>query len=71
MNNTVDFLPFLIEVTLNSFTKEKSDDQFVMELDQFEEQLKYLKKHNYKTISLDEAYDIFKNKKNLFLLSAP
>ncbi len=49
----------------HSFTKEKSNDQFVMEIDQFEQQLKYLKKHNYKTISLDEAYDIFKNKKKI------
>lgn len=57
--------PKLAVLGYHSFTKEKSDDQFVMELDQFEEQLKYLKKHNYKTISLDEAYDIFKNKKKI------
>lgn len=57
--------PKLAVLGYHSFTKGKSNDQFVLELDQFEEQLKYLKKHNYKTISLSEAYDIFKNKKKI------
>ncbi len=31
---------------------------FIMPINEFEEQLKYLKKHNYTTLSLDEFYDL-------------
>lgn len=31
-------------------------DNMVMDIENFEEQLKYLKKHNYKTLTLDEFY---------------
>lgn len=47
----------------HSFSKDKEADMFIMPINEFEEQLKYLKKHHYKTLSLDEFYDYYKGKK--------
>lgn len=47
----------------HSFTSGDSNDQFVLKIDQFEEQLKYLSDHNYKSLSMDELYDIYRGKK--------
>ena len=47
----------------HSFSKDKETDMFIMPINEFEEQLKYLKKYHYKTLSLDEFYDYYKGKK--------
>lgn len=49
----------------HSFSKDKEADMFIMPINEFEEQLKYLKKHHYKTLSLDEFYDYYKGKKKI------
>jgi len=49
----------------HSFSKDKETDMFIMPINEFEEQLKYLKKHHYKTLSLDEFYDYYKGKKKI------
>lgn len=36
--------------------KQKINDNMIMDIEKFEEQLKYLKKHNYKTLTLEEFY---------------
>ena len=36
-----------------------------MPINEFEEQLKYLKKHNYTTLSLDEFYAYYKGKQKI------
>lgn len=45
----------------HSFYKNKSElvnknDEFINNIDDFEKQMRYLKKHNYKTLTLDEFY---------------
>ena len=47
----------------HSFSENNEEDMFIMPINEFEEQLKYLKKHHYKTLSLDEFYDYYKGKK--------
>lgn len=49
----------------HSFSKNKEEDMFIMPINEFEEQLKYLKRHHYKTLSLDEFYDFYKGKKEI------
>ena len=49
----------------HSFSKEKEEDIFIMPINEFEEQLKYLKRHHYKTLSLDEFYDYYKGNKKI------
>lgn len=49
----------------HSFSKDKENNMFIMPINEFEEQLKYLKKHHYKTLSLDEFYDYYKGKKKI------
>lgn len=42
----------------HAFTEEKNpSDSFMMNIDKFEEQLKYLKKHHYHTLTLQELYE--------------
>lgn len=49
----------------HSFSKEKEEDIFIMPINEFEEQLKYLKRHHYKALSLDEFYDYYKGNKKI------
>jgi len=46
----------------HSFTVKESTE-FKMNINKFESQMKYLYDHNYKTISPDELYNIYQNKK--------
>lgn len=49
----------------HSFSENVEEDMFIMPISEFEEQLKYLKGHNYTTLSLDEFYDYYKGKKKI------
>lgn len=44
-------------------TKTDDPNTFLLNVDEFEKQLKYLKKHHYKTLTLDEFYNYKQNKK--------
>ncbi len=48
----------------HDFGKDVDDSNtFILNIDKFEEQLKYLKKHHYKTLTLEEFYEYKQNKK--------
>lgn len=49
----------------HSFTDSKSSNEFIMPIDHFEEQLKYLKTHHYHTITPDELYLLLTKKKSI------
>lgn len=46
----------------NSKEEKIKNNEFVIDVDKFDEQMRYLKTHNYKTLSLDE-FNCWKNKK--------
>ncbi len=54
----------------HSFTMEKdSKDNLTINIDKFEEQLKYLKEHNYHTLTLNQLYEYKQGKRKLPLKS--
>ena len=56
--------PTIAILGYHGFAKDKaSSSYFVIDINEFEEQLKYLKKHNYRTLTLDEFYDYKQNNK--------
>ena len=56
--------PTVAVLGYHDFGKDVDDSNtFVLNIGKFEEQLKYLKKHHYKTLTLDEFYEYKQNKK--------
>ena len=57
------FMPQKIAVlTYHDFSKKRTNDEMTKNIDDFEKEMKFLKKHNYKTIKLDEL-ECFMEKK--------
>lgn len=58
--------PTVAVLGYHDFEKDKDIDNsntFILNIDKFEKQLKYLKKHHYKTLTLNEFYEYKQNKK--------
>lgn len=55
-NQTVAVLGYHDFIKHEDRVKQKIQDNLVMDIENFEKQLKYLKKHHYKTLTLDEFF---------------